>query len=413
VLWGLWNANEMGYKVDPAVFDRAASYLDMQFEAPDQVTADWQLNQMAFMHFVLAEMGRGDASRMSTLYDVRERLEPYGRAYLAMALHAVDAADSRVTTLIDDLLGSAIVTATGAFWQDETLDYQTMSSDVRTTAIVLDALVRITPDQPLLPNVVRWLMTIRENGHWRTTQENAWSIIALTDWMAHTGELGASYDWSVTLNEEELGGGRFEDPTVQEELRVAITELLGDQANLLRFSRSAEPGEMYYSTYLTYNLDAATVAPLDRGMVIEREFSIDGEPVTEVKVGDVVSVTVTIVAPTDLFHVLVEAPVPAGAEPLDPNLPTGFQYDQMGQPVLRPVNAAEGGWYSWTPASLDYRADKVAMFATFLPAGSYQYTFEMRAAFPGEYNVLPAQGEMLYFPEVWGRSGGEKFTIGE
>jgi uncharacterized protein YfaS (alpha-2-macroglobulin family) len=254
---------------------------------------------------------------------------------------------------------------------------------------------------------------VRENGSWQTTQENAWSIISLTDWMTHTGELQANYDWGVTLNEGELGSGRFEDPTAQEELRVTITDLLRDQANILRFSRSDEPGQMYYTTYLTYNLDAASVQPLDRGMVIERQFFVDGQPVTEVKVGDVVSVTVTIVAPTDLYHVLVEAPVPAGAEPLDPLLPTGFQYDQMGQPVLKPINAAEGGWYSWNPASLDYRADKVAMFATFLPAGSYQYTFEMRAAFPGEYNVLPAQGQMLYFPEVWGRSGGSTFTISE
>jgi uncharacterized protein YfaS (alpha-2-macroglobulin family) len=413
VLWGLWSANEMGYKVDPSVFDRAANYLDTEFQAPDQVDNDWQLNEMAFVHYVLAQMGRGDAGRISTLYDVRERLEPYGKAFLAMAMHEMDETDSRVTTLVDDLVGSAIVTATGAFWQDRTLDYQTMSTDVRTTAIVLDALLKITPDQPLLPNVVRWLMTVREDGRWQTTQENAWSIISLTDWMVHTGELQANYDWGVTLNEGELGSGRFEDPTAQEELRVVIADLLRDQANILRFGRSDEPGQMYYTTYLTYNLDAASVQPLDRGMVIDRQFFVDGQPVTDVKVGDVVSVTVTIVAPTDLYHVLVEAPVPAGAEPLDPLLPTGFQYDQMGQPVLKSTNAAEGGWYSWNPASLDYQADKVAMFATFLPAGSYQYTFEMRAAFPGEYNVLPAQGQMLYFPEVWGRSGGETFKINE
>jgi uncharacterized protein YfaS (alpha-2-macroglobulin family) len=315
--------------------------------------------------------------------------------------------------LADDLVGSANVTATGAFWMDRDLDYQTMSTDVRTTAIVLDALVQIMPDQPLLPNVVRWLMTVRENGRWETTQDNAWSIIALTDWMVHTGELAAAYDWSVTLNDGELGSGTFDDPTLQEELRVAITDLLRDQANLLVLGRGEGAGQMYYTTYLTYNLDAAAVQPLDRGMVVERQFFVAGEPASEVKVGDVVSVTVTIVAPADLYHVIVEAPVPAGAEPLDPNLPTGFQYDQMGQPVLRPMNAAASGWYNWTPASLDYQADRVAMFATFLPAGSYQYTFEMRAAFPGEYNVLPAQGQMLYFPEVWGRSGGGTFTITE
>ena len=30
---------------------------------------------------------------------------------------------------------------------------------------------------------------------------------------------------------------------------------------------------------------------------------------------------------------------------------------------------------------------------------------------PGEYRVLPVHGEMMYFPEVWGRSGGEVFTV--
>ena len=342
MLWGLWNADQMGYKVDGAVFDRAANYLDSKFMAPDEVKDDWQLNEMAFMNYVLAEMGRGDAGRISTLYDVRERLEAYGKAFLAMAIHTMDASDARAATLADDLVGSAIVSATGAFWQDQTLDYQTMSTDVRATAIVLDALLQITPDQPLLPNVVRWLMSVRENGAWQTTQENAWSIISLTDWMVHTGELNADYDWSVTLNDGELGSGHFDDPTTQQELRVAITDLLRDQANLLNFSRSDAPGEMYYTTFLTYNLDAAKVEPLDRGMVVQREFFVDGKPVSEVKVGDVVSVTVTIVAPNDLYYVAVEAPIPAGAEPLDPNLPTGFQYDQQGQPILRPVNGADG-----------------------------------------------------------------------
>jgi uncharacterized protein YfaS (alpha-2-macroglobulin family) len=328
VLWGLWNANELGYKLDSSVFDRAATYLDGQFEAPDQVNQEWMLNEMAFMHYVLAQMGRGDAGRMSTLYDVRERMASYGKAFLAMAMDTVDPNDPRVQTLLDNLLGSAIITASGASWQDQVIDYQTMGSNTRSTAIVLDAFLQIAPEQPILPNVVRWLMDARQAGRWASTQENAWSIISLTDWMVHTGELNADYDWSVKLNDGELGSGHFDDPTTQQEMRVAITDLLRDQANLLNFSRSDAPGEMYYTTFLTYNLEAAKVEPLDRGMVVERQFFVDGKPVSEVKVGDVVSVTVTIVAPNDLYYVAVEAPIPAGAEPLDPNLPTGFQYDQ-------------------------------------------------------------------------------------
>jgi len=411
VLWGLWNADQMGYAVDTAVFDRGATYLDDQFQAPDQVTQNWQLNQMAFMHFVLAQMERGDAGRMSTLFDVRERLASYGKAFLAMAMHTMNPEDAQVQTLMDDLVGSAVITASGASWQDEPTDYQLMASDTRSTAIVLGAFTQISPDQPLLPNVVRWLMAARQAGRWSTTQENAWSIIALTNWMKYTGELQANYDWGVALNGTDMATGRFISPADRTILRRDIETLLRDQANLLEITRSDEGSKLYYTTFLHYNVDALAVPPLERGMVVERRFFKDGIPVSSVQVGDIVSVTVTIVAPTDLYHVLVEAPIPAGAEPLDPALPTGFQYGNDGQPVLKPVNATADGWYNWTPASLDYRDDRVAMFATFLPSGSYTYSFEMRAAFPGEYRVLPAHGEMMYFPEVWGRSGGEQFTI--
>jgi hypothetical protein len=53
------------------------------------------------------------------------------------------------------------------------------------------------------------------------------------------------------------------------------------------------------------------------------------------------------------------------------------------------------------------------LFATELPAGTYQYTSQMRASLPGEFQVLPATAYEMYFPEVWGRSAGEMFTISE
>ncbi len=52
------------------------------------------------------------------------------------------------------------------------------------------------PEQPILPQAVRWLMSARQAGRWATTQENAWSIIGLTDWMVQTGELEADYNWT-------------------------------------------------------------------------------------------------------------------------------------------------------------------------------------------------------------------------
>ena len=68
-------------------------------------------------------------------------------------------------------------------------------------------------------------------------------------------------------------------------------------------------------------------------------------------------------------------------------------------------------WRDWVPSYTDMRDDKVALFATFLSAGTYEYTFNVQATVPGEYRVLPAYAEQMYFTEVWGRSAGSTLTI--
>lgn len=423
VLWGLASADELGYTVPARAINNAVDYLDRSFLAPRDLLYSWQLNEMAFMHFVLAEIDRGDPGRASTLYDVRERLGHYGKAYLAMALAEMSdagAADARVVTLVEDLVGAVELTATGAWWQEPEIDFRTLNTDVRTTSIVLNALVRLDPDNPLLPQVVRWIMSARQGGHWSTTQENAWAIIALTDWLAASGELEAGYDWTVTLNGSELASGSVTDETVAErvELQVAVADLLRDEANTVRFERSSDPGSMYYTTRLRYYLDAATVEPRDRGIVIDRRFFLaDGEGMTAVDtaaVGDVISVTVTIVAPTDLHQLLVEVPIPAGTEPIDPSLRTTS--DQFGYPMMtleEETGDQPSWWRYWVPTYTDLRDDKVALFATFLSAGTYEYTFNVQATLPGTFNVLPAYAEQMYFNEVWGRSAGGQFSVTE
>jgi uncharacterized protein YfaS (alpha-2-macroglobulin family) len=256
-------------------------------------------------------------------------------------------------------------------------------------------------------------MSARQAGHWATTQENAWAIIALTDWLAASGELEGNYESGARLKGNELGHGVVTPDTVSEPvtLRTAITTLLGDQANLLLINRSNDSGRLYYTTHLRYYLDALAIEARDRGIVVDRRFELDDKPVSTAKVGDIISVTVTIVAPTDLYHALIEVPIPAGVEALDPNLATTTQ--AVGGPELTPMATDKAPWEFWTPSYVDLRDDKVTLFATRLAAGSYNYTFQVRATVPGEYRVLPVFGAMMYFPEVWGRSGGAQFTVTE
>ncbi len=408
VLWGLWQADEGGFVVPAHTLERAVNYLDRLFVAPSEVRQAWQLSELAFVHFVLSEVGEGDPGRMSTLYDVRERLQNYAKALLAMAMHNVEPEDARISTLLDDLVGSAALGATGAWWQEPTVHWETLNTDIRSTAIILRAFVRIAPEQPLLPNVVRWLMSARNAGVWANTQENAWSILALTDWMEATGELEGDFDFSVALNGEATEA-TVTPETVREslELRTPLTQMLRDEANLLRFERGAGPGQLYYSASLGYSVDALDVAPLDRGIVVDRHFEMAGSPITQARVGDIFSATVTVVAPTSLVQVRVDVPIPAGTELVDPSLATMPQYDEFGNPIQR------FDWAAWYPTYKDFRDDRVALFDTFMEAGTYQYTFHLRATVPGEYSVLPAHAEMMYFTDVWGRSAGAAFRVVE
>ena len=91
-----------------------------------------------------------------------------------------------------DLAGRAACSATGASWSETFTDYRNMNTDVRSSAIVLLALVQLRPEEKLLPDAVRWLMAARQGERWGTTQENAWAILALTEWMAQSGELTAT-----------------------------------------------------------------------------------------------------------------------------------------------------------------------------------------------------------------------------
>ncbi len=419
VLWSLWTAQQAGYTVPDNTLADGIFFLEQRWVAPSEAENWYDLNQMAFAHFVLAEMGEGDPGRMSTLYDERERMDIYGQALLALALAKIDTKgiDGRVQSLLDNIAGQVHLSASGAHWEEGETDWWSMNTDLRTTAIVLHAFNHLRPDDPILPQAVRWLMNARQSGRWSTTQENSWSIIALTGWMENSGELAGDYDWQVTLNGARLGADTVERGNVGDAvaLRASVADLLRHQSNALEFSRSNDSGQMYYTAHLRYYLDATAIAARDRGLVVSRRiYAADGTPVSSAAVGDVLSVTVSLNVPTDSHFLLLEVPIPAGTEAIDPALATTS--NEFGGPDfgIAGVTADQQFWWRyWVPTHTDIRDEKVALFADFLAAGSYDYTFQVRAAMPGEYRVLPAQAELMYFADVWGRSGGELFTVTE
>jgi hypothetical protein len=272
---------------------------------------------------------------------------------------------------------------------------------------------------------VRWLMVARKFGIWETTQETAWALIALTDWMRETGELDADYQYTVDLNDEELAAKEVTRETVREgtRLKVAVADLLRNAGNTLTVARTEGPGRLYYTAHLRVFLPVEEIEPVDRGIFVSRRYTLadctEGPrcpEAREVKLGDVIRVDLTIIAPNDLYYVVVEDPLPAGAEAIDTGLATTSILAM--DPTLRRQRPDEGGWWdyygwwwNWYSRS-ELRDEKVVLFADYLPRGTYEYSYTMRATLPGDYQVIPTVASEFYFPEVFGRSDGRKLTIG-
>jgi uncharacterized protein YfaS (alpha-2-macroglobulin family) len=327
----------------------------------------------------------------------------------------IDPDDPRLDTFISDFINSAILTATGVHWVEEWRDYWNWNTDLRTTSIVLSTLITLDPDNQLNVNAVRWLMTNRVDGHWRSTQETAWTLLTLNNWIVATGELSANYDWAVGLNGERLGDGTANEETIREThvLAADISALFVDEVNRLTVARDDGLGNLYYTAHLNAYLPVDKIEPLDRGIVISREYYNTSEsdeiPVYQAEQGEILLARLTLVVPADLYYVIIDDPLPAGLEAVDQSLeispditaPEHYDFDSIWQ----------GGWGWWHFDHLELRDERVVISADFLPAGTYVYTYLVRASTPGTYFVIPPTAQEFYFPEVYGRGAGGRFVI--
>lgn len=426
VVFALTRARQAGVDVSATVLANGQNYLLNHLQTTRQLNSTFDANRHAFVLYTLAEGGVAPAESLEALFEAREKLSHYARAYLALALNLSggNTYQGQVDTLLSDLNNAAILSATGAHWEESRYDWWAMNTDTRSTAIILDALARLDPDNALIPNVVRWLMVARRDGIWETTQETAWALIALTDWMVETGELDAAYTYSLFLNNKELVSGTASRENVQDsvKLKVAVADLAVDAGNLLTVARTDGNGRLYYSAHLKLFLPVEEIEPADRGIIVSRSYTLQScleqqaadksvvcNQVREARLGDVIRVNLTIIAPNDLYYVVVEDPLPAGAEAIDTGLATTSLLAM--KPDLSRQDSDYWWWWRWYSRS-ELRDEKVVLFADYLPKGTYEFSYTMRATLPGDYHVIPAVATEFYFPEVFGRSNGRLLSIG-
>ncbi len=438
----LSRAKDVGFEVPKESLDKAARYL------ADVVGGNcgscWSGpycgdETRVFASYVLARMKKPRASSYPELYARRDKLSLFGKALLANAMYVGQGDRKQANALLQELLNHARESPKGvSFAEVNSATYATLfNSDTRTTGVVLQALTDISPDHPYVGKMAKYLTGVRAgDGQWRSTQEAAWSLMGLTQVLRTKERDTPDFKASLLMGAGELMSQGFQGRSMKSEVKtLPMKELLAKSAGAdqkLTFKKEGT-GVLYYSALLRYAPKQLPMSSLDNGLFVQRWFEpfAGGGQALKFSAGDLVRVRVRVATNQERHWAAFEVPLPAGLEPVDTSLATTARqgsapdeesrepgYDEESYEDGEEGNAEgdydENPWaYSfWSPFNhIELRDSRVVVFADHLPPGIHVASFVARATTPGTYILKPARGELMYEPEVWGRSEGGTFVV--
>ena len=435
-LIALAEARTAGIHVPAQVAEDASDLIADRVYRRTDVVRPADPNENAYLLYALtaaAEPGsavpRVHAATMGAIVEQhRAQLTNWGRAYLLLGLLSTGYTVQRepVRILLNDLTADIIASANGNHWEDGRHAGSMHNGSVRTTALVLRALAEVDPRHPLIEETVRWLVLARSHGGWNTNVGRAEAMASLGAYAGLTQERLGDYDYAVWLNLTEVLDGHFtvREGDYSDATEIPLTELPLGEVSRVSFERDdSGPGRMYYGLNLRYVTPALGIEALNRGFAVSHRYTLLDDPdtvVTSARLGDVVRVQLTVVAPHDRLYALVEDYLPAGLEPINPRLKS------VAPELIRQLEAdrrtaaygSDSGyyapWYGWYYSPwqhVDIRDDRLTLEASRLPRGVHEYVYYARATTPGTFVVPPARAEESYFPEVFGRSDSGYFTV--
>jgi hypothetical protein len=404
-LEGLLDAKKAGYQVEEERIYRGRAALERLYANYPRAIPDLK----AYEAYVLERVARSreDDSdvrqsvaakdRLEELWNARSRMSNYGRALLLLALQT--AGDSRRATLEKELLSSVQVKGDLAWWPAESdpLLFEPVDASVEATSLAVRALVADHPKDQVLEQAVRWLLVNRNGGYyWSSTKQTAVVLYGLLDYMRARGEQAAPFTVDVFVNDALVGTRSFTEADLTSPNPLVLTAPAVAGANRIRLVKRGA-GTLYWSAEAQYFQTggplAATgsrklaisrlyfrLAPVQQNdRIVYRETAFVGTA----QPGDVLLVRVTVAGSTDWRHLMIEDPLPAGAEPIK---------QQWLYRLENPVR--------WAPAAREYRDDRVVFFQQDFDEGRYAYVYLLKVVTPGVFKAMPAQIAPMYVPGV-------------
>lgn len=434
VAHALARAQSKGFAVPEQMLTKSQRYLEqIEKQIPKEYSVEAKRAIQAYALYVRGLMEDPDPAEARKLIADAGGVEKLSIESLGWLLPVVsgDAGSRTETEAIRRHLNNRVTeTAGAAHFGDSYSDgaYTILYSDRRADGVILEALIGDQPQSALIPKLVRGLLSGRQRGRWLSTQENVFILVALDRYFETYERTTPDFVARVWLGNAYAGEQTFRGRSLdRQQLNLPMSELVERTANApanLTIGKEGA-GRLYFRVGVQYAPANLKISAADYGFQVERKYEAVDNPADVqreadggwlIKAGARVRVRVTMSNPARRYHVALVDPLPAGLEPLNPELATTEKLPDESTEA----GVARGGrgiydyyWY-WRGTWYEHqnlRDERVEAFASLLWEGVHEYTYFARATTPGLFIVPPPKAEEMYAPETFGRGASDRVRV--
>ena len=317
-----------------------------------------------------------------------KELTIYGKALGAIILQqAGKVAEAKL--FMQSLMEYSVVTdEMGRYFDTPKARYSWFSYKIPTEVAAMEAIQRITKDTKAIDEMKRWLLKQKQTQTWETLIATADAVYALmatgaSDLLANTGGV------EITLGKEMIR------TPVDDAIGYIKKTVIGDVMNIKKVRVDKEgTGMGWGAVYAQYLESMDQIGEQGNGLSVSRQLYKGDEALNEsapLKVGDKITVRLTVKADRDMDFVQIKDDRAACMEPLQ--AVSGFRWS----------NGL--GYYQATKDS------STQFFIDQMRKGTYVIEYQVYVNRTGEYQAGIATVQSAYAPEFGGHTGGYRVMV--
>ncbi|HRL41058.1 MAG TPA: alpha-2-macroglobulin family protein [Phocaeicola vulgatus] len=317
-----------------------------------------------------------------------KELTIYGKALGAIILQqAGKVAEAKL--FMQSLMEYSVVTdEMGRYFDTPKARYSWFSYKIPTEVAAMEAIQRITKDTKAIDEMKRWLLKQKQTQTWETPIATADAVYALmatgaSDLLANTGGV------EITLGKEVIR------TPADNAIGYIKKTVIGDVMNIKKVRVDKEgTGMGWGAVYAQYLESMDQIGEQGNGLSVSRQLYKGDEALNEsapLKVGDKITVRLTVKADRDMDFVQIKDDRAACMEPLQ--AVSGFRWSN-----------GLGYYQATKDASTQFFIDQMRK-------GTYVIEYQVYVNRTGEYQTGIATVQSAYAPEFGGHTGGYRVMV--